>query len=173
LTDFSTKSENKDILINEIRRLFSNAVARHASEDDDEKQWLLQNCNSAEVSSLLQELSGIGLHVLDAIGQFEPINSITISKKTGIPKGTVSKSIKKLSSKDLITKIPLPNNKKESLFHITPLGKELFELHQSLHKQMDLGINMFLKKYDAHELQFLIRFLKDFEEVTWSDIESK
>ncbi|GFZ30835.1 hypothetical protein CSC2_13610 [Clostridium zeae] len=162
-------NENKEKLIKEIRMQFSNTVARHASEEDDEKKWLLENCNSTVNAEILQEISGIGLHVLDAIGRFEPVNSITISKETAIPKGTVSKIIKKLISKKLIIKTPLPNNKKESNFYITPLGKELFELHEALHKQIDSGINSFLKKYDHTELQFLIRFLKDFQEVTWAN----
>lgn len=166
---YSNNNENKEVLIKEIRRQFSSAVARHASEDDDEKKWLLANCSSPITSEILEEISGIGLHVLDAIGRFEPVNSITISKETAIPKGTVSKVIKKLISKNLIIKTPLPNNKKESIFYITPLGTELFELHDALHKQMDSVINNFLKKYDDGELEFLIRFLKDFQELTWSD----
>ncbi|MBK1812829.1 MarR family transcriptional regulator [Clostridium sp. YIM B02505] len=170
---YSNNNENKEVLIKEVTRQFSSTVARHASEEDDEKKWLLEHCNSPVKLEILQEISVIGLHVLDAIGRFEPVNSITISKETAIPKGTVSKTIKKLISKKLIVKKPLPNNKKESIFHITPLGKELFELHDALHKQMDSAINNFLKKYDDDELQFLIRFLRDFQELTWSSEESE
>lgn len=75
------------------------------------------------------------LHVLDAIGQLQPVNTITISKETGILKGTVSKTVKKLEAKNLIIKVPLPNNKKEANFYLTHLGKEIFELHHSLHQQ--------------------------------------
>ncbi len=80
------------------------------------------------------------LHVLDAIGRLEPVNSITISKDTNIPKGTVTKIIPKLISKKFITKESLPNNKKEYLFRITPLGKELFNLHEVMHKENDIKI---------------------------------
>ncbi|WP_286154941.1 hypothetical protein [Bacillus sp. FJAT-27264] len=35
------------------------------------------------------------LHVLDAIGQLEAVNGITISKQFGFPKGSVSKITRK------------------------------------------------------------------------------
>lgn len=164
--------DDKEILIVEIKKLLSEATTRQALEVDEEKRWLMQKCPNFEFSEIVQELTVIALHVLDAIGRFQPVNSITISKETGIPKGTVSKTIKKLTSKNLIRKVPLPNNKKEVTFYITPLGKEIFDLHDDLHRQFESSITLFLKKYDVQELQFLIRFLKDFEEIKWGNVES-
>lgn len=166
-TNDSFLGDDKEALIVQIKKLFSDASTRKTLEVDEEKQWLLQNCANSQISGIVQELTVISLHVLDAIGQLQPVNSITIAKETGIPKGTVSKTIKKLASKDLIVKIPVPNNKKEINFYVTPLGKEVFDLHNVLHRQIESAVAMFLKKYDVHELQFLKRFLKDFMEITW------
>jgi DNA-binding MarR family transcriptional regulator len=153
---------DKDELISKIKNLVNEILNTHASEDDEEKQWLLHNCNNPLALKKLSDLTYVMLHVLDAIGRLEPVNSITLSKDTGIPKGTVSKSIPKLVSMELITKVPLPNNKKESLFYITPLGKEIFNLHQAMHKKMESKLNNFLKQYNDAELQFIIRMLTDF-----------
>lgn len=168
----SIDNEEKEVLVNDIKKLVSELLMRHASEDDDEKQWMLHNCNNPILLKQLGDINSIGLHILDAIGRLEPVNSITISKDTNIPKGTVSKIIPKLIAKEFIIKVPLPGNKKEYLFHITPFGKELFELHQELHKQTELGINRFLKKYDTKELQFVIRMLSDFADISWLNKES-
>ncbi|RYD06523.1 hypothetical protein N752_04135 [Desulforamulus aquiferis] len=165
----SVLGDNKEELIIQIKKLFSDVSTRQTLEVDEEKQWLLQNCTNSEFSGIVQELTVIALHVLDAIGRLQPVNSITIAKETGIPKGTVSKTIKKLTSKELIMKIPLPNNKKEINFYITPHGKEIFDLHNALHQQFESAVAIFLKKYDVHELQFLKRFLKDFMEITWHE----
>ncbi|OEH86462.1 hypothetical protein BHU72_13245 [Desulfuribacillus stibiiarsenatis] len=162
-------SDNKDALIIQIKKLFSDVSTQQALEVNQEKQWLLQNCANSEISAIVPELTVIALHVLDAIGRLQPVNSITIAKETAVPKGTVSKTIKKLISKDLIIKIPLPNNKKETNFYLTPRGKEIFDLHNLLHRKFETAVAMFLMKYDAHELQFLIRFLKDFMEITWHE----
>ncbi|WFR56690.1 winged helix DNA-binding protein [Anaerocolumna sp. AGMB13025] len=158
---FDSRKDN-DELISVIKNLVNEVLNKHASEDEEEKQWLLDNCQNPAVLKKLSDLTYIMLHVLDAIGRLEPVNSISISKDTGIPKGTVSKSIPKLLSKELITKVPLPNNKKEYVFHITPLGKEIFILHQTMHKKMESTLNNFLKQYNDTELQFIIRMLKDF-----------
>lgn len=160
---------DKNELAEEIKKNFSELLRKHVSEDDEEKQWIFRNCNNP---FLLKQLNGMTvsmLHVLDAIGRLEPVNSILISKDTGIPKGTVSKIIPKLILKEFITKESLPNNKKEFFFHITPLGKELFALHQSLHKRMESEINAFLKGYESQELNFINRILEDFSTLTWTD----
>jgi Transcriptional regulators len=160
--------KDSDIFIREIEELLFAATTRHQMNIEQEKQWLLQN-SSATISTIVKELSVVSFHVLDAIGKFQPINTINISNRAGIPRGTVSKNIKKLTASSLITKVPIPDNRKESVFYLTPLGKELFDLHQELHKQFDLAFYSFLRKYSTEELNFLTRFLKDFQDVTWPE----
>ncbi len=153
---------NKDELVMEIKKLTFEIIHQHTSEFDEKKQWMSYKCNNPSLLNKVDDMTIVMLHVLDAIGRLEPVNSITISKDTDIPKGTVSKIMPKLISKKFITKESLPNNKKEYLFRITPLGKELFHLHEQMHKQNDIKISNFLNKYDTRDLQFLIRMLLDF-----------
>ena len=161
-------NEMRDInLISEIEKALFEAVTRHQSDIEAEKQWLLTNCEKTNLSIIISDLTVTAFHVLDAIGRFQPINSINITKNSNIPKGTVSKNIKKLVSKNLITKSPLPDNKKEAVIKLTPLGEELFELYKKLHRKFNLEFSDFLKRYSAEELKFLIQFLKDFQNLTW------
>lgn len=169
--DDSNISESKDKLIGEVKGLFSKAATKREMEVDEEKHWLLQNCNNPQIVETVKELTVLAFHIIDAIGENQPINSITISKNTQVPKGTVSKIIKKLDSQELIIRKRLPNNKKETVFCLSTLGSELYELHKILHHQFEAGINNFMRKYESHELQFLIRFLKDFLVVSWADDE--
>jgi DNA-binding MarR family transcriptional regulator len=161
----SIDNNDKVELVNEVKMLFNKILIKHESEIDDEKRWILLNCNDPILLKKLDDMTIIMLHVLDAIGRLEHVNSITISKDTGIPKGTVSKIIPKLISKEFIIKEAIPNNKKESLFKITPLGKEVFYLHQAMHKKIETGANDFLKNYDIKDLQFIIRFLTDLNDL--------
>ncbi|MNC52036.1 hypothetical protein D3C75_1013590 [compost metagenome] len=54
----------------------------------------------------------------------------------------------------------------------TPLGREIFTLHQALHKQMDVGIHLFLERYSENELLVFAQGIEDTAEVSWTDPES-
>lgn len=156
-----TTAHDKEVLVGEIRKRLFEIFHKHSSEFDEKKQWMLYKFNNPSLINKINDMTLVMLHVLDAIGRLEPVNSITISKDTDIPKGTVSKIIPKLISKKFITKESLPNNKKEYLFRITPLGKELFNLHRVIHEENEIKVYKFLNKYKTQELQFLIKMLMD------------
>lgn len=107
------------------------------------------------------------LHVLDAIGKYEPVNSITISNKMDIPKGTVSKITRKLIELQLIKRGRLPNNKKEIIFETTTLGHELFETHKELHTKIEKKVIRFLSQYESHDLNFVTNLLEDMLKRSW------
>jgi DNA-binding MarR family transcriptional regulator len=95
------------------------------------------------------------------------VNGITISEQFRIPKGTVSKITRRLVAKNLISKESLPNNKKEMLFRLTPLGRELFEVHRAFDEQMERGFMHFLQYYSSDELRLLVRVLHDATEASF------
>ncbi|WP_238881964.1 MarR family transcriptional regulator [Clostridium sp. YIM B02551] len=162
----------KEFKIDEIKVVFSEVQKKHASEDDEEKKWLIENCKNPILLRYFKDFTVLMIHVLAAIGRYGSINTVNISRNMNVPKGTISKITRKLLEFGLIEKEPIPNNKKEYIFNITPLGKELYELHEELHKKMELEINKFLKGYEVEELEFLIRFLKEFANMSWIDKEN-
>ncbi|MEK4154194.1 winged helix DNA-binding protein [Paenibacillus sp. FSL R10-2779] len=163
---------NKDILIKKLIEMIPQLQKQFQSEDDEEKAWLIQNCSNPLIIDFLQDSTVMMLHVIDAIGQLEPVNGTTISKQFGIPKGSVSKITRKLVQQEIIRTEFLPDNKKEVLFLTTPLGKEIFDLHLALHKQMNKGINRFLQRYNPDELLFIIQAFEDTLEASWVHSES-
>ncbi|BFH13829.1 MarR family transcriptional regulator [Paenibacillus melissococcoides] len=159
-------------LIEEILRLIAAMQKRAEAEEDEEREWMLRNCSNPAVAEHLRDMTIMELHVLDAIGQLGPVNGITISKQFGIFKGTVSKITRRLAAKNLIQKEFLPDNKKEILFRTTPLGSELYQLHQALHRQLEIGVVRFLQKYETDELRLLVRVLQDASKASWVHPES-
>ncbi|MCM3273549.1 MarR family winged helix-turn-helix transcriptional regulator [Paenibacillus elgii] len=159
--------DSKEPLIRQVIGLFGQVQRRMEAEDDEERQWMARNCDNAAIIGLLKDTTVTELHVLDAIGRLEPVNGITVSRQFGIPKGSVSKITRRLTAKGLIQKQFLPNNKKEVLFRTTPLGQELFRLHEALHRQMEQGVVRFLQKYDDAELRVLVRILQDSLQASW------
>ncbi|WP_339812145.1 MarR family transcriptional regulator [Paenibacillus sp. FSL R7-0189] len=172
MTHSFEKLPNKDILIKKLIEKIPQLQKRFQSEDDEEKAWLIQNCSNPLIIDFLQDSTVMMLHVIDAIGQLEPVNGTTISKQFGIPKGSVSKITRRLVQQEIIRTEFLPDNKKEVLFLTTSLGKEIFDLHLALHKQMNKGINRFLQRYNTDELLFIIQAFEDTLEASWVHSES-
>lgn len=166
-------ANDKEPVIQELLGLSAKLIQKWDTDGDDEEiQWMIQHCSNPALKTILKEITVRTLHVLEAIGQLEPVNGITISNEMNIPKGTVSKATRRLIDKQLIKSSPLPNNKKERIFHTTNLGKELFHLHRKLHLEIEKNVTQFLSKYEQSELDFLTRFSQDMLETSWVNLES-
>lgn len=154
-------------LIAQILTLLAKVTERFDSEEQEEWQWLVKHSQNPLIVELLRDSSVTTLRVVDAIGRLEPVNGITISARFRIPKGTVSKVTRRLIVQELISAESLPNNKKEILFRLTPLGRELFHVHRTFDEQMERGFQQFLRRYSNHELHLLVRILRDATEASF------
>lgn len=149
------------LLAGQIIALMGKVTERFESEDREEWQWLAQHSQNPQTTELMRDMSVTAAHVIDAIGRLEPVNGITISAQFHIPKGTVSKVTRRLMAQKLVSSESLPNNKKEVLFRLTPLGRELFQVHRAFDDQMERGFTRFLQRYSPDELRQLVRVLQD------------
>ncbi|MGE7608772.1 MarR family transcriptional regulator [Peribacillus frigoritolerans] len=161
--------QNKDRLIKALMVSVNDLQHKFQRENDEEKQWLIQNSPNLVIAELMKDMTVKMLHVLSAIGKLEPVNGITISKEFGFSKGNVSKITRRLADKQIINFEYIPDNKKEVLFRTTPLGREINRLHQALHEQIDIGVNHFLQRYNDDELQFLVNALQETLHTSWID----
>jgi DNA-binding MarR family transcriptional regulator len=163
----SSNPYDTESLAVQILALLSQVTERFDSDENEAWQWFAQHSNTPLIVEVLRDSTTTTLRVLDAIGRSEPVNGITISEQFRIPKGTVSKITRRLVAKNLISKESLPNNKKEMLFRLTPLGRELFEVHRAFDEQMERGFMRFLQYYSSDELQLLVRVLNDATEASF------
>lgn len=172
LSDTNEQVE-KEILIKEMMHQVANLQQRFQSEGaDDERRWMIDNTNDAQIIKFLKESSVMMLHVIDAVGELQPVNGITISKQFGIPRGSVSKITRKLVEQKMLQSEYLPDNKKEVLFHLTPLGQHMFKLHKSLHAHINHNVRNFLNKYDNDQMRFLVACMKDTLQASLVDSEA-
>lgn len=152
---------HEDSDLKNIFDVFGKFASNLQQEDDGEKRWLLAHCSNPKLRDMVDKITLTMLHVLDAVGRLGTTNGITLSKAYGFPKGTVSKSCKRLAALGLIRTEALPGNKKELHFRITPLGEELFELHAELHRRMESGAVKLLERYSPEELRLVAGFMED------------
>lgn len=59
--------------------------------EDEEKRWMMAQTEDSKVVAFMKEAITIMLHVIDAIGEMQPVNGIAISKHLGIPRGRYPK----------------------------------------------------------------------------------
>jgi len=151
----------------EILALLAKMTERFDSAENEEWRWLIAHSPSPLIVEILRDSTPMTLRVIDAIGRLEPVNGITISERYQIPKGTVSKITRRLIDQKLITNERLPNNRKELLFRLTPLGRDLFDLHRTFDERMERGFIRFLRRYDAAALRLLVSVLRDATEASF------
>ncbi|WP_238404417.1 MarR family transcriptional regulator [Paenibacillus paridis] len=163
----SKEKQNKDDLIKEFLGTANEIQRRFQTEDDEEKKWMIENSPNLVIAEMMKEMTVLSLHVLDAIGKLEPVNGNTISKKFGIPKGSVSKITRKLVDRQFIIIEHLPDNKKEILFRTTSLGKEIYHLHAALHNQIESNMNRFLQRYKEDDLRLIVSSLGEIVRTSW------
>jgi DNA-binding MarR family transcriptional regulator len=148
--------------IEEIFALLSQVSERFEPGESQMREWILERFPNPLIAEVLEDATIMMLRVLNTIGQLEPVNGITISKQSRIPKGSVSKITRKLIAKKLISQEALPNNKKEILFRTTALGKEVFLAHRAFDEAMEKSFVQFLGRYSDEERGFMVRVLQDF-----------
>ncbi|HTP08294.1 MAG TPA: winged helix DNA-binding protein [Anaerolineae bacterium] len=157
-------------VIVEIMALLDKVSEKFEPEYGETRQWMADHSGNPKITKILFDSSPTMLRVLNAVGQLEPVNGITISRQFHIPKGSVSKTTRKLIAQKLIKKESRPNNKKEMLFRLTPLGRELFEVHRAFDQQMERGFVRFLQRYEADQLQLVVRVLQDSIDTSFLDL---
>jgi DNA-binding MarR family transcriptional regulator len=160
-------SDDPAALSAQVIALLAKLTERFDSAENEEWRWLKEHSASPDLVDILRDSSAMTLRVIDAIGRLEPVNGAMVSERYRIPKGTVSKVAQRLIAQQLVGAERLPNNRKELLFRLTPLGKALFDLHRTFDEQMERGFNRFLQRYDADVLRLLITLLQDATEASF------
>lgn len=160
MVSMKTKTE----AIGGIEQLIGELVVRFTDEDPAEQEWMHSRCSPA-AQRVLAEVSVSNLHLLDEIpvddGTGTSVNIVGLSHATGIPKGTVSKTMRRLVELGLVARHQLPDNRKEVHLRLTELGAEIRTAHHSLHAEMNSGVPEFLARYSTDELAVVTRVLTD------------
>lgn len=165
--DQTKNREETAPLVAQVLALLAKVTEQFQSEEHENWRWLAQHSQNPLIVEILRDSTLTGLRVLNAIGRLEPVNGITIAAQFRIPKGTVSKVTRRLIAQNLIRTEFLPKNKKAILFRLTPLGRELFEVHRAFDEQMERGFVRFLQRYSPDELRLLSRVLQDVTEASF------
>lgn len=101
------------------------------------------------------------VHVIDCIGDHEPINHTGITKRMNLSKASITSISSKLLETGFIMKNQLNNNRKEIYFSLTDKGRQVYQLHQKMHQAKEDNFYQFIESYSEAELQTIGKFMSD------------
>lgn len=100
------------------------------------------------------------IHVIDCIGNNEPINSTAIAEKLNMSKANVTKISTKLLKEGCIKRSQMNDNKKEVYFSLSSKGRQIFEVHNMMHEAIEHRFISVLDSFSESELQASLKFLQ-------------
>jgi len=108
------------------------------------------------------EIYSADMHMLEMLGRHPDVRIVEISDMTGLTKGTISKTIKRLLNKKLIVRYQIEGNKKDVYYNLTKLGWEVFNGHDRHHDERNAVVHDLLKKVTDEQREFLMNFLESY-----------
>ncbi|WP_213618243.1 MarR family transcriptional regulator [Paenibacillus sp. J22TS3] len=118
-----------------------------------------QRARKHQIDMLSNNITSV--HVIDCIGDYEPINHTGIVEKMGLSKASITKISVKLLEMGFIMRSHLNNNRKEIYFSLTDKGRHVYHLHKELHKEKEERFYQFIESYSEAELQTIGKFMSD------------
>ena len=152
--------KTKSALITEIGALVGAVGDKFDNDESDaERDYLAERC-PPRLERTVRELPTLSLHLLAVLAD-GPISVVGLAARADQLKGTVSKHVQRLVDAGLVTRAPLPGNRKELQLSPTADGDLLIAVHQRMHDEMDAGRHDFLSRYTTAELSVLEKVLQD------------
>ncbi|WP_156857461.1 MarR family transcriptional regulator [Oceanobacillus sp. AG] len=100
------------------------------------------------------------VHVIDCIGNNEPINNTSIAEKMNLSKASISKISSNLIKEGYIKRSQMNDNKKEVYFYLSPKGRQIFELHTMMHEKIERRFINVFDSFSESELQASLKFFQ-------------
>ncbi len=104
------------------------------------------------------------IHVIQCIGDHEPINHKGISRTMMISKANITKVTRKLQEDRLIRTVKLNDNKKEVYYKLTPEGRKVHDMHMKVHNEKKRAFMNMIEAFSVEEQRTIASFLEKMTE---------
>lgn len=106
------------------------------------------------------DLSLTQFHIIELIEKNNKVNNKFLAKELNLSKPAITKSMKKLLSKELVLEIQSDSNKREIYYNLTEQGRTYAFIHDDLHKKAVKKYEEVLKVFDDNEMETIVKFLE-------------
>lgn len=111
-----------------------------------------------------EDLSSSEIHVIEVVGQNEGLSVTALADRLGVTKGAASQTLKKMESRELISKEIDPSNTSRVTLSLSTKGRIAFYAHLHWHETMDGGFRDYFMNIPEEKIRFLDEFLTSFEQ---------
>lgn len=129
---------------------FRNLLNKRASLDKFKMKDKFKGYKSSEV------------HCIEYIGRNVDSNVTKLAESFYMTRGAISKITKKLIKKGAIESYQKTDNKKEIYFRLTGQGKEIYEIHEKLHKEFQERDKVVFDKITDEQFDSVLNFVEEY-----------
>lgn len=106
------------------------------------------------------KLSTSMIHLIDVIGNYPETSITNIANRLGVTKGSISQQIPTLKKLELISVSQKERDKKTKFISLTKKGREVYESHNSLHKELYNSINAAMESFSPEQMLTIKQILE-------------
>lgn len=102
------------------------------------------------------------VHCIEFIGRNVDSNVTKLAESFYMTRGAISKMTKKLIKKGVIESYQKSDNKKEIYFRLTEQGKEIYKIHEDLHKEFQERDKAVFEQVTEEQFDSMLRFVEKY-----------
>jgi len=129
--------------------------------------WL----NKFKMEDSLKGFKSSEVHYIEHIGRNLDSNVTKLAESFYMTRGAISKMTKKLVKRGIIESYQKPDNRKEIYFRLTKQGKEIYKLHEKLHKEFQERDKVVFEHVTEEEIDSMLDFVKKYNNHLDTEIE--
>ncbi|MBV6678490.1 MarR family transcriptional regulator [Bacillus thuringiensis] len=120
--------------------------------------WL----NKDKMEEALKGFKSSEVHCIEYIENNVDSNVTQLAEAFYVTRGAISRMTKKLIQKGLIESYQKSENKKEIYFRLTEEGKEIYKIHEDLHKEFQERDKAVFEQVTEEEFDSIISFVEKY-----------
>ena len=128
--------------------------------------WL----NKSKMEKCLKGYKPSEIHFIEYIAKNVDCNVTKLAESFYMTRGAMSKITKKLLKKGIIESYQKPDNKKEIYFRLTEQGKEVYKIHEKLHKEFQERDKVVFEQITEEQFDSMLSFIEKYSKHLDSEI---
>lgn len=135
-------------------------VLQGFAEVFNKRAWL----DKVKMEQALAGYAPSEVHCIEFIGKHKDPNVTKMAESMYMTRGAISKLTKKMLKKKYIESYQKPDNKKEIYFKLTAEGKQVFDLHEQLHKEFEERDQIVFEPINDEQYEAFLKFLERYNQ---------
>ena len=118
----------------------------------------MDKLNNNTMKDSLKSCTASEIHCIEYIGKNVDANMVKLAEAFYMTRGAMSKMTKKLIKKGIVESYQKPNNKKLVYFKLTEQGKEIYNIHEEMHRAYQKRDKAVFDQVTEEQLDIMLGF---------------